>query len=117
MKTSVLSGIGFALVVAGVLPACADEIAAAAAGRKLALEVCVSCHVVAPGQARAPTLDPPAQDFAEIAARPDVTAASLRAFLAEPHGESRRGSRMPPFLLARSEVDSVVAYLLSLKAR
>ena len=117
MKISILSGIACALAAAGAQPAFADETAAAAAGRKLALELCVSCHVVEPGQAGAPTLDPPAQSFAKIAARPDVRAASLRAFLAEPHGESRRGSRMPPFLLARSEVNSVVAYLLSLKAR
>ncbi|HKN30735.1 MAG TPA: cytochrome c [Roseiarcus sp.] len=117
MKISFLSGIAFAFVVADAQPACADEPADAAAGRKLAMEVCVSCHVVAPGQDRAPTLDPPAPSFAKIAARPDVTAGSLRTFLAEPHGESRRGSGMPAFLLARSEVDSVVAYLLSLKAR
>ena len=117
MNISILSGIACALAAAGAQPAFADETAAAAAGRKLALELCVSCHVVELGQARVPTLNPPAASFAEIAARPDVTAASLKAFLAEPHGESRRGSRMPPFLLARSEVDSVVAYLLSLKAR
>jgi mono/diheme cytochrome c family protein len=117
MKTSFLTGIAFAFVVAGAQPACADETADAAAGRKLALGVCVSCHVAAPGQARAPTLDPPAPSFAEIAARPDVTPASLKAFLTEPHGESRRGSGMPAFLLARSEVNSVVAYLMSLKAR
>jgi mono/diheme cytochrome c family protein len=116
MKTSFLSVIAFVFVVAGAQPACADE-AAIASGRKLAFEVCVSCHVVAPGEAGKPTLDPPAPSFAEIAARPDVTAASLRRFLAEPHGESRRGSAMPAFLLARSEVNSVVAYLLSLKAR
>jgi mono/diheme cytochrome c family protein len=115
MNTSLLSAVAFASVAASG-PASADE-AAVAAGRKLALEVCVSCHVVEPGQARAPTLHPPAPSFAKIAARPNVTAASLRTFLSEPHGETRRRSGMPPFLLARSEVDSVVAYLLSLKAR
>ena len=113
MKTSFLSAAVASLFAAQ--PASADD-AAVAAGRRLALEVCVSCHVVEPGQ-RTPTLDPPGPSFAEIAARPDVTAASLRAFLSEPHGETRRGGGMPPFLLARSEVDSVVAYLLSLRAR
>jgi mono/diheme cytochrome c family protein len=115
MKTLFLSAVAFASVAASG-PASADE-AAVAAGRKLALEVCVSCHVVEPGQARAPTLNPPAPSFAKIAARTDFTAASLRTFLTEPHGESRRSSAMPPFLLARSEVDSVVVYLLSLKSR
>ena len=116
MKTSCLSGIAFAFAVAAARPACADEVAVAA-GRKLALAVCVSCHVVAPDQTWAPTLQPPAPSFAEIVARPNVTAASLRSFLAEPHGQSRRDSGMPPFLLARSEIDLVVAYLLSLKTR
>jgi len=115
MKTSFLFAVAFASVVAAP-PAWADE-AGVAAGRKLALEICVNCHIVEAGQTRAPTLDPPAPSFAEIVGRPDVTAASLRAFLAEPHGDSRRGSAMPPFLLAQSEVDSVVAYLVSLKAR
>ena len=115
MKTWFLSAVAFAMVAASG-PASADE-AAVAAGRKLALEICVSCHVVEPGQSQAPTLKPLAPSFAKIAGRPDVTAASLRTFLSEAHGEARRGSSMPPFLLARSEVNSVVAYLLSLKPR
>jgi mono/diheme cytochrome c family protein len=115
MNFPLLSGVVFASAL-GLLPASADEMVAAH-GRRTALEVCASCHVVEPGQARTPTLKPPAASFADIAARPDVTAESLRRFLAEPHGSSRLDSGMPPFLLARSEVDSVVAYILSLKAR
>ena len=102
--------------VLGLLPASAEE-AAVSHGRETALHLCAICHIVEPGQARAPTLEPPAPPFAEIAARSNVTAESLRTFLAEPHGRSRLDSSMPPFLLARSEVDSVVAYILSLKAR
>ena len=46
-----------------------------------------------------------------------VTEASLRKFLAEPHGETRRNSAMPAFLLPASRVDGVVAYILSRKPK
>lgn len=114
MKGWIASGAGIALVLAGALPASAGE-ADVAAGRALALEVCARCHVVAPDQPRAPILAPPAPSFADIAASPGVTAASLRKFLAEPHGASRRGGAMPPFLLPRGQVEAAVAYLVSLE--
>ena len=94
----------------GVIPALGQEAGTAAAGRKLALEVCASCHVVAADQARAPVLKPPAPGFSEIAARPDLTEASVRRFLAETHGETRRNSAMPAFLLPGLQIDAVVAY-------
>ena len=115
MRGAFASGLA-TLLVAGALPAFADD-ASVAAGRKLALEVCAKCHVVAPDQPRAPVLDPPAARFADIAAAPDVTADSLRRFLAEPHGASRRDSAMPPFLLPSRQVEAAVAYLVSLKPR
>jgi mono/diheme cytochrome c family protein len=116
MKSSFFAALALALGFARVVPACGQE-ADVAAGRKLALDVCASCHVVAPDQARAPVLNPPAPSFAEIAARPDVSDASLRRFLAEPHGNPRRMSNMPAFLLPPSEVEAAVAYLLSLKPK
>ena len=93
-------------------PAVGQESASVAAGRKLAL--CAKCHVVAEGQS-APVLHPPAPSFAAIAARVEVTQASLQAFLARPHGETRRESSMPSFMLHPADVDVAVAYLLSLK--
>ena len=117
MKSSFFSALALALAFAGVVPACGQEARDVAAGRKLALDVCASCHVVAPDQARAPVLDPPAPSFAAIAAKPDATEASLRRFLAEPHGDPRRSSKMSAFLLPPSQVDAAVAYLLSLKPK
>lgn len=112
MKRSIF--LALAAIVGAAAPARADE-AREAAGRKLALEVCVNCHVVPGGPA--PVLTPPAMSFVEIAAKPDRSAASLTRFLAEPHGETRRASLMPPFLLPPSQVEAVVAYLLSLKPK
>ncbi len=117
MKSLFFPALVLALAGTGVGPACAEEAQEVGAGRKLALEVCASCHVVAPDQARAPVLNPPALSFAEIAARPDVSDASLRRFLAEPHGDPRRMSGMPAFLLPPSQVEAAVAYLLSLKPK
>ncbi len=116
MKGWIVSGLALALVGAEGVPASGQE-ADVAAGRKLALEVCASCHVVAADQPRSPILNPPAPSFADIAAAPGVTAASLSKFLAEPHGTTRRDSAMPPFLLPHSEVAAAVAYLVSLKPR
>ncbi len=116
MKGWIILGPALALACAQALPVAAGE-AEIAAGRKLALEVCASCHVVAADEPRPPVLNPPAASFADIAAAPDASAASLRKFLAEPHGVSRRDSLMPPFLLTRSQVEAAVAYLMSLKPR
>lgn len=78
------------------------------AGRVLALRTCSGCHVVAPRQA------PPATDavptFAAIARDPAVTEISLRVFLRTPH------TRMPDFILTRTETDDVISYILSLRA-
>ena len=41
----------------------------------------------------------------------------MRRFLAEAHGETRRNSAMPAFLLPGSQIDAVVAYFLSLKPK
>jgi mono/diheme cytochrome c family protein len=115
MTRPLLAALALALPLAGVIPALGQEAGAAAAGRKLALKVCASCHVVSADQARAPVLKPPAPSFSQIAARPDLTEASVRGFLAEAHGHARRNSAMPAFLLPGSQIDAVVAYFLSLK--
>jgi mono/diheme cytochrome c family protein len=116
MKGWITSGLALAIVCAAAFAAAAEE-AETAKGRKLALDVCAPCHVVAPGQLRPPLLNPPAPSFVDIAATPAVTADSLGRFLAEPHGASRRDSAMPAFLLPPSEVHAAVAYLISLKSR
>jgi mono/diheme cytochrome c family protein len=115
MTRSLLAALAVALPLAGVIPVRSQEAGPAAAGRKLALEVCASCHVVSADQARAPVLKPPAPAFSEIASRPDLSEASVRSFLAEAHGQARRNSAMPAFLMPGSQIDAAVAYVLSLK--
>ena len=117
MTRSLLAAMALALPLAAVIPALGQEAGTAAAGRELALEVCATCHVVSADQARAPVLKPPAPAFSEIATRPDLTEVSVRRFLAEAHGQARRNSAMPAFLLPGSQIDAVVAYVLSLKPK
>ncbi len=113
MTRSIPCALALALALTGAAAASGQEVDA---GRKLALEVCANCHVV-PGEARSPVLNPPAPSFVEIAGKPGASAASLSAFLAEPHGNQRRTSGMPPFLLPPSVVEAVVAYLLTLNPK
>ncbi len=114
MKTPVL--LSLTLISAAIAPAFAQETSSAriTAGRDVALKICANCHVVAREQAE-PILKPAAPGFAEIARRPDMTEAALKNFLAKPHGEARRTSRMPGFMLSEQQIDDVVAYLVSLK--
>ncbi|MFY9655154.1 MAG: c-type cytochrome [Methylocystis sp.] len=86
-----------------------------AAGRDIALKICATCHVVASDQESAPLLKPPAPSFAEISAKPATNAASLREFLAKAHGEARRSSRMPAFMLGEFQIAPLVAYIESLR--
>jgi mono/diheme cytochrome c family protein len=97
---------------ANAQPSKADPVAA---GRDIALKICANCHVVAEDQESAPLLKPPAPSFAEIAARPGTNEASLRDFLARPHGEARRSSRMPAFTLGEFQIAPLVAYIESLR--
>jgi mono/diheme cytochrome c family protein len=108
--------LSLSLALGGIVPASGQEARAVADGREIALKVCAICHVVADDQAAPPTLKPPAPPFAEIAARPNVTAASLRDFLTHPHGEARATSAMPGFLMPSHQADAVIAYVMSLKA-
>jgi len=105
------------LAVGGIVPASGQKAKAVGEGREIALRICAICHVVADDQAVPPTLKPPAPSFAEIAARPNVTEASLRDFLMKPHGEARATSAMPGFLMPSHQADAVIAYLMSLKGR
>jgi|HubBroStandDraft_6_1064221.scaffolds.fasta_scaffold708997_2 mono/diheme cytochrome c family protein len=92
MRKPLLAAQALALAFTEIVPASGQEAATVAAGRRLALEVCANCHVVSADQGRAPILNPPAPAFVEIAARPEVTEASLRKFLSEPHGETHRNT-------------------------
>ena len=54
---------------------------------------------------------PPAPNFVDIASRPDVTEASLRDFLAKPHGRTRGVRATPASLMSGDQTDAVIAYL------
>lgn len=95
-----------AAFLASAGPAMAQDVQA---GRELAQRWCASCHLVAPGQTTATSDSVPT--FMAIAARPNVTADALRAFLAEPHG------RMPPLVLANADIANMAAYILSLRGK
>lgn len=77
-------------------------------GKRLVLELCSGCHVVALDQQR-PAIDVvPA--FATIANDPDTTAFRLRVFLHDtPHPV------MPNYIFTDKEVDDLIAYILSLR--
>ncbi len=76
-------------------------------GRVVAERWCANCHVVGPAQTRAP--GDAAPPFAAIAGMPSATEMSLRVFLQTPH------ANMPDYQLSQRELDSVVAYILSLR--
>lgn len=101
-----------ALLVLGAMlaqaePGAAQGIGDAAAGRRLASTLCAACHRIS-GRERDPARVPP--DFGAVAAMPQLTEMSLRIFLQTPHGE------MPRYHLTRTEMDDVIAYILSLRA-
>ena len=80
----------------------------AASGRLYAMNWCTECHSVEPETAGTGRFAP---DFTAIAKSPSTTGSSLKAFLRSEH------LRMPSFALKRSEVDDIVAYIMSLRRR
>jgi hypothetical protein len=84
-------------------------------GRHLAILLCTGCHVVAPDQPYAPTLDPPAPSFAAIALRSGTTFDSLRHFLITTHQGPDNPKGMPNPDLADFQIRQIGAYLLSLR--
>jgi mono/diheme cytochrome c family protein len=77
-------------------------------GRQVAMEICSACHRVIEGQP-APVENVPS--FIAIANRPSTTALSLRVFLQS----NRHTTRMPNFIISRSDANVVIDYILSLK--
>lgn len=90
--------------------------AAVAAGREVAINVCSACHVVAEKQPFEPLLTQKTPSFQEIADDPKSTAQSLRRFISTTHWDEKTiPMTMPRQMLAGSETDDVVSYILSLK--
>ena len=85
------------------------------AGRRLALDVCSACHIVADDQIKKPGMQPPAPSFRSIADRPNINAQSLRTFLLKTHVTFNTPPNMPSMLLSEKEATVVSEYILSLK--
>jgi mono/diheme cytochrome c family protein len=77
-------------------------------GQQLAQRWCSDCHAVGLENAEAHGSVP---SFVSIAEMPSTTSISLHAFLQTSH------ERMPNLQLTQTEIDDVVAYILSLKGK
>jgi len=102
---------GLAAVLTAIAGAANAQIATGDAvnGHRIADTWCGNCHVVSrsPGS----TTTDSAPTFESIARMPSTTTVSLRAFLTTPHRS------MPNYQLSRTELDDVIAYILSLRGR
>ena len=85
----------------------AQDIGNVEAGRQLSERWCSSCHVVGPATAQGTSNGAPT--FAAVARMTSTTPMSLRAFLLTPH------ARMPDLHLSQDEIDSITAYILSMR--
>jgi mono/diheme cytochrome c family protein len=77
-------------------------------GERIAMEHCRACHEITPG---APAKDPKsgAPSFIDVARMPSTTELSIKVFLRSSHRS------MPNFILSAGEIDSIAAYIVSLK--
>jgi len=73
------------------------------AGRKTAATLCAPCHHIDATRRDGPP------NFRDIASMPSTTALSLKVFLRSSHNE------MPNLIIPGSDVDDLIAYILSLK--
>jgi mono/diheme cytochrome c family protein len=76
-------------------------------GRRLALDICASCHAVRAGQPLSPNVAAPT--FEAVAKTPGMTAAALTVWLTTSH------PTMPNIMLSREQIRDVAAYILSLR--
>jgi mono/diheme cytochrome c family protein len=96
----------FAAVLAAICLAPLAARADAAAGARMALQWCASCHVVNGGAPSATIPQgPPAFRLIAGYMNPD----QMRAFLSRPHGA------MPDLALTRAEINDLIDYIETLK--
>ena len=81
-----------------------------ATGRRLAETVCAACHQVE-ANPTAPSPNPDAPRFGDVARMASTTELSLRVFLRSTH------PTMPNFILSANEIESLSSYILSLANR
>jgi mono/diheme cytochrome c family protein len=105
MRRFVFSGVVAAVALALSVAALAQP-GERAAGRRLATELCGDCHQARPPF---PTLYQYPPSFGDIAKLPSTTRLSLKVFLQSNH------KQMPNFIIAKSDADDIITYILSLK--
>jgi mono/diheme cytochrome c family protein len=79
-----------------------------ASGRQVAATLCANCHEISPTMYPTTVVGP---KFDDIASLPSTTALSLKVFLRSNH------NRMPNLILSGTDMDDVIAYILSLKRK
>lgn len=94
------------IAVSSALSVAAHAQGERAAGRRLATEMCGECHQVRP---QFPSLFRYPPSFEDIAKLPSTTRLSLKVFLQSSH------KQMPNFIIAKSDADNIIEYILSLK--
>jgi mono/diheme cytochrome c family protein len=106
MQRAIVSAVFGTLAITAVQ---AQNIGDLRQGRRLALDVCASCHAVRAGhRTRSPLAAAPS--FEEIANTPGMTAAALAFWLT---AASHR--TMPNLILSSQQLRDVSAYILSLR--
>ena len=98
----------FAIAMPFIAAAAEDDIGDPVNGHKIATAWCANCHALAGGTQATATGAP---SFPAIAADKAITPLSLRAFLQTPH------DRMPDLHLSNTEMDDLIAYILSTRAK
>ncbi|NNG03250.1 MAG: cytochrome c [Inquilinus sp.] len=103
----VVLGVALATAALTALPSPAAAQGSERGGRAIAARWCVECHLIGPDGPGSAIGRP----FTTIANDTGLTDDRLRGWLAEPHPP------MPNLDLTRQEIENVIAYLESLKAR
>lgn len=88
-----------------------------AEGRALARQVCSACHVVSDDSGQSTAGRPPTPSFPELVRRPSFSADGIRQFLASNHRRLGPEQAMPNPRLVEYQIEEIVAYLETLKAK
>jgi len=102
----ILVGLGIACLASSALA----QSASPSLGEQIAKSNCVACHQMAP-DVPAKDLQSGAPSFVDVANMPSTTELSIKVFLRSSHRS------MPNFILSPEEVDSIAAYIVSLKKK
>jgi mono/diheme cytochrome c family protein len=109
MNRPIVLGVALGMILATLKPLSAQSSRGnPESGHLYAINWCTECHSVEPETAGLGRFAP---DFTAVAKSPSTTAISLKAFLRSEH------IRMPSFALKPTEVDDIVAYIMSLKRK